>query len=311
MTVKIFIDGNEGTTGLQLSMLLDQRNDISVISIDPALRKEPAERQYRMNSADVVFLCLPDDASKDAVNLISNLDTCVIDTSTAFRVHTDWVYGLPELENEQRSRIQNSKRISNPGCHATAFILSVRPLVDAGLLPKNYPISAFAFTGYSGGGKTMIDSYEALGANPPPTPQPYALNLEHKHLPEIVLYAGLTTKPVFIPSIGSFYQGLSVWIPIRVEGVSPQSIYEAYQDRYKTERFIRVHEPNSHDLKPDYFFDVEGSNYTNRVDIFIMGNSVRQCIVARIDNLGKGAAGSAIQNLNIHVGAPENYGLKD
>lgn len=311
MKIKVFIDGNTGTTGLRLSTLLSRRNDISIIPIDPTWQKDSSERINRMNSADVVFLCLPDNASKEAAGMISNPNTCVIDTSSAFRVHEEWVYGLPELDDDQRNRIRKSKRISNPGGHASAFILSVRPLIDAGLLANNHPISAFAFTGYSEGGKMIIDSYEAAGAPPPPTPQPYALNLNHKHLSEMVYYTGLSINPVFIPFIGSFYRGLSLWTPLTIEGVTPEIIYEKYEERYNNESFINIHKPHPHDIESDYFFDVEGNNNSNRIDLYIFGNDDRQCIVARLDNLGKGAAGSAIQNLNIHMGISETLGLND
>lgn len=309
MAISVFVDGSEGTTGLQIRELLQRRGDVSIIPIEPALRRDRSERKRLMNMADTVILCLPDDASREAVSLINNPDTCVIDTSSAFRTDASWEYGLPELENGQRNSIRNSKRISNPGCHALAFILIVRPLMNARLLPADYPVSATSFTGYSGGGSKMIASYEASGAGLPLTPQPYALDLDHKHLPEMVCYSGLHMPPVFIPAIGSFYRGLSVWIPLRVDGVTPDKLFSVYRQYYDKEPFIRVHVPDEHGVKPDYFFDVEGSNDTNRVDLMILGNEARQCIVARIDNLWKGAAGSAVQNMNIHMGIDETCGL--
>ncbi|MDO4681884.1 MAG: N-acetyl-gamma-glutamyl-phosphate reductase [Lautropia sp.] len=311
MTYKVFVDGQEGTTGLQIHDYLKQRTDISVLRIDAALRKDPAERARLLNEADVAFLCLPDAAARESVALVENPATCVIDTSTAHRVSPDWVYGLPELEPAQRERIRQSKRIANPGCHASAFILALRPLVDAGLLPADWPVSATSLTGYSGGGKKMIEQYQGDSAAALQAPRPYALGLQHKHLPEMQRYTGLAEVPLFSPVVGPFYKGLAVSVPLdlgRLGGqASRQAVHQALAERYAGEAFVRVH---SLDVEiTDGFFDVQGSNDTNRVDLFVFGHDRQALLVARLDNLGKGASGAAVQSMNIHLGADEQTGL--
>ncbi|MDO5102810.1 MAG: N-acetyl-gamma-glutamyl-phosphate reductase [Lautropia sp.] len=311
MTYKVFVDGQEGTTGLQIHDYLKRRSDIAVLRIDPALRKEPAERARLLNEADVAFLCLPDGAARESVALVENPDTCVIDTSTAHRVSPDWVYGLPELAAAQRDEIRQRKRIANPGCHATALILALRPLRDAGLLPAGYPLSATSLTGYSGGGRKMIEQYQADAAGALQAPRPYALGLTHKHLPEMQRYAGLAHAPVFSPVVGPFYKGLAVSIPLdfaRMAGqVSRQAVHQALLERYASEAFVQVH-PLDGEMA-DGFFDVQGSNDSNRVDLFVFGNDEQALLVARLDNLGKGASGAAVQSMNIHLGVDEASGL--
>lgn len=311
MTYKVFVDGQEGTTGLQIHDYLKQRTDISVLRIDAALRKDPAERARLLNEADVAFLCLPDAAARESVALVENPATCVIDTSTAHRVSPDWVYGLPELEPAQRERIRQSKRIANPGCHASAFILALRPLVDAGLLPADWPVSATSLTGYSGGGKKMIEQYQGDSAGALQAPRPYALGLQHKHLPEMQRYTGLAGAPLFSPVVGPFYKGLAVSVPLdlgRLGGqASRQAVHQALAERYAGEAFVRVH-PLDVEIT-DGFFDVQGSNDTNRVDLFVFGHEHQALLVARLDNLGKGASGAAVQSMNIHLGVDEQTGL--
>ena len=313
MAFKVYVDGQEGTTGLRLFDYLEQRDDIELLRIDSALRKDPAERARLLNAADVAFLCLPDAASREAAAMVDNPHTCLIDASTAFRVADDWAYGLPELAPGQRERIRASKRIANVGCHASAFILAVRPLVDAGLLPADYPLTATSITGYSGGGKSLIAAYQddpegRLGA-----PRSYALGLDHKHLPEMQRYAGLDRAPVFVPTVGPFLKGLAVTVPLQFSslkaGADSRALYEALRARYIDEPFVRVHAPDDPANLDGGFFDVQGSNDTNRVDLFLFGNGERQCVVARLDNLGKGAAGSAVQNMNLHLGLDEATGL--
>lgn len=313
MAFKVYVDGQEGTTGLRLFDYLERRDDIELLRIDSALRKDPAERARLLNAADVAFLCLPDAASREAAAMVDNPDTCLIDASTAFRVAEGWVYGLPELAPGQRDKIRASKRIANVGCHASAFILAVRPLVDAGLLPADYPLTATSITGYSGGGKNMIADYDADADGVLRAPRSYALGLEHKHLPEMQRYAGLGLAPVFVPTVGPFLKGLAVTVPLHLShlkaGTGADDLYQALRGRYADEPFVRVHAPDDPANLNGGFFDVQGSNDTNRVDLFVFGNGERQCVVARLDNLGKGAAGAAVQNMNVHLGVDEGTGL--
>lgn len=313
MAFKIYVDGQEGTTGLRLFDYLNGRDDIELLRIASDKRKDAAERARLLNAADVAFLCLPDEASREAVALLDNPDTCLIDASTAFRIDDDWVYGLPELTRGQRERIRASKRIANPGCHASAFVLLTRPLVDAGLLPRDYPLSAFSLTGYSGGGKKLIADYEADTQGRLAAPRPYALPLAHKHLPEMRLHGGLDRAPVFNPVVGPFLKGLAVTVPLHVShlapGASAEALRDAYLAHYADERFIRVMPLDDATNLDSGFFDVQGANDTNRVDIFVFGGEERLAVVARLDNLGKGAAGAAVQSMNIHLGLDEATGL--
>lgn len=313
MSFKVFVDGQEGTTGLRLLDYLTGRPDIELLRIDEAKRKDSAERARFLNAADVAFLCLPDAASREAVSLVTNPNTCIIDASTAFRTDTSWTFGLPELAAGQREAIRNSKRIANPGCHATAFILLVRPLVDAGLLPKDYPLSAFSLTGYSGGGKSMIAQYEAGGDARLKSPRPYSMAQGHKHLPEMRVQTGIAAAPVFSPIVGDFLKGLSVTVPLHMDRLAPgatvEKLHEALVRHYEGERFIRVMPLDAESNLDEGFLDVQACNDTNRADLFVFGNAERVTLVARLDNLGKGAAGAAVQSMNVHIGAAENTGL--
>ena len=313
MVFKVFVDGQEGTTGLRLLDYLSGRSDVELLRIADDKRKDPAERARFLNAADVAFLCLPDVASREAVSLVTNPNTCVIDASTAFRTSDDWAYGLPELTRGQREKVRASKRIAVPGCHASAFILAVRPLVEAGLLPRDYPVTAFSLTGYSGGGKKMIAEFEAGGNPRLDSPRPYALSLEHKHLPEMRVQAGLAQAPIFNPIVGNFLKGLAVTVPVFPALLSrkadAEAILDIYRKHYEGEQFVRVHPFNSDANLDGGFFDVQASNDTNRVDLFVFGNGERLNLVARLDNLGKGAAGAAVQCMNVHVGADEATGL--
>lgn len=214
MVFKVFVDGQEGTTGLRLLDYLSGRSDVELLRIADDKRKDPAERARFLNAADVAFLCLPDVASREAVALVTNPDTCVIDASTAFRTTDSWAYGLPELTRGQREKIRTSKRIAVPGCHASAFLMAVRPLVEAGVMQADYPVSAFSLTGYSGGGKQMIAEFEAGGNPKLDSPRPYSLGLAHKHLPEMRVQAGLAQAPIFNPIVGNFLKGLAVTVQI-------------------------------------------------------------------------------------------------
>jgi N-acetyl-gamma-glutamyl-phosphate reductase len=312
MTFKVFVDGQEGTTGLRINEYLARRTDVSMLKIDPDQRKDAAARAALFNASDVTFLCLPDQAAKESVALVTNPATCVIDASTAHRIHPGWVFGLPELDRGQRERLRKSKRIANPGCHATAFIVLVRPLVAGGIMQADYPVTAHSITGYSGGGRKMIEQYEGargmLNA-----PRPYALGLAHKHLPEMQEHSGLQQAPVFTPIVGPFYKGLAVTVfvdPARLKKkAGPEALREAFAAYYAGERFIRVM-PFDNDANVDEgFFDVQGSNDTNCVHIFVFGNKERMVLMARLDNLGKGASGAAVQAMNVHLGVEESLGL--
>lgn len=313
MAFKVFVDGQEGTTGLRLLDYLSGRSDVELLRIADDKRKDPAERARFLNAADVAFLCLPDGASREAVSMVTNPDTCIIDASTAFRTSDDWAYGLPELTRGQREKVRASKRIAVPGCHASAFLLAVRPLVEAGIMPADYPVSAFSLTGYSGGGKKMIAEFEAGGNPRLESPRPYALGLAHKHLPEMRVQAGLAQVPVFSPIVGNFLKGLAVTVPVYTDHlsrkVSPEDILALYRKHYEGEQFIRVMPFNDDANLDSGFFDVQASNDTNRVDLFVFGNAGQVVLMSRLDNLGKGAAGAAVQCMNVHVGADEATGL--
>ena len=313
MKTRVFVDGQEGTTGLRIHEYLAQRADIEVLRIDADKRKDSAERARLLNAADVAFLCLPDAASREAAAMVDNPNTCLIDASTAHRTVPGWAYGLPELAPGQRDAIRASKRIANPGCHASAFILLLRPLVDAGLVPADLPISATSITGYSGGGKKMIEQYEAGGDPKLSSPRPYGLKLAHKHLPEMTAHARLTQAPNFMPIVASFYKGLAVSVPLHLSqlpaGTDGAGLQAAYAKHYAGERFVRVMPLSDPATLEDGFFDVQACNDTNRVDIFVFATDTQALLMARLDNLGKGASGAAVQAMNVHLGVEERLGL--
>jgi N-acetyl-gamma-glutamyl-phosphate reductase len=312
MTTKVFVDGQEGTTGLRIHEYLAARRDVEVLRIAADQRKDAAERARLLNAADVAFLCLPDAASREAAAMVTNPHTCLIDASTAHRTVPGWAYGLPELARGQRDAIRASKRIANPGCHASAFILLLRPLVDAGLVPATYAVSATSITGYSGGGKKMIEQYQALPLEPALTsPRPYGLNLAHKHLPEMAAHTGLASPPIFQPIVGNFYKGLSVSVPLSLKalGTTAEALQAAYTAHYAGERFIRVMPLRDTATLEGGFFDVQGCNDTNRVDLFVFASDTHAIVMARLDNLGKGASGAAVQAMNVHIGVDEALGL--
>ena len=313
MKHRVFVDGQEGTTGLRINEYLAARSDVEVLRIDADRRKDAAERARLLNAADVAFLCLPDAASREAAALVTNPNTCLIDASTAHRTVPGWVFGLPELAADQRAKIRGSKRLANPGCHASAFILLMRPLVDAGLVPASLGVSATSITGYSGGGKKMIEQYEAGGDARLDAPRPYGLTLAHKHIPEMMTHTGLTTKPVFMPIVGKFYKGLAVSVPLHLEnlsaGAGAESLHAALTQRYDGERFIRVMPLRDAAALEDGFFDVQACNDSNRVDLFVFANESQVLLMSRLDNLGKGASGAAVQTMNVHLGLDEGLGL--
>lgn len=313
MKFAVYVDGQEGTTGLRIREVLAGRDDVDLLRIDSDKRKDPAERARLLNAAAVAFLCLPDDASREAAALVTNPDTCLIDASTAFRTDTSWVFGLPELEAGQRDRIRAAKRLANPGCHSSAFILLVRPLVDAGLIPRSLPLAATSLTGYSGGGRRMIEQYERSDRPRLQAPRPYALTLKHKHLPEMVAHTGLDVAPVFQPVVGNFYKGLAVSVPLHFAQLAPgtngPALHAALEERYAGERFVRVMPLNDKATLDDGGFDVLACNDTNRAELFVFASATQAVLMARLDNLGKGASGAAVQCMNVHLGLDEGKGL--
>ena len=313
MSTRIFVDGQEGTTGLRIHEMLARRSDLEVLRIDAQMRKDKQERARLLNAADVAFLCLPDAAAREAAALVYNPNTCVIDASSAHRTAPGWTFGLPELAPGQRDKIRASKRISNPGCHASAFILLLRPLVDAGLVPADLAISAQSITGYSGGGKNMIAQYEAGGDATLNAPRPYGQNLAHKHVPEMMAHTGLQQKPLFMPVLGSFYKGLAVSVPLHLSqlraGTDGAALQQALAAHYAGERFIKVKPLSDPATLEGGYFDVQANNDSNRVDLFVFANEGQALLIARLDNLGKGASGAAVQAMNLHLGLDEGLGL--
>jgi len=315
MATKVYVDGQEGTTGLRIHEVLAARQDVEVLRIAADRRKDSTERARLLNAADIAFLCLPDAAAREAVSLVDNDRTCLIDASTAHRTQPGWVYGLPELCRGQRERIRSARRIANPGCHASAFILLLRPLVDAGLVPPGLPLSATSITGYSGGGKKMIEQYQSQPIEPALTsPRPYGLGLAHKHLPEMATHTGLQTPPLFMPVVANFYKGLAVTVPLHraqlVAGAGAEQVHEALAGHYAGERFVQVMPLRDRQVLEAGFFDVQACNDSNRVEIFVFANDSQILLIARLDNLGKGASGAAVQAMNVHLGVDEGLGLQ-
>ncbi len=300
--IKVFIDGQAGTTGLQLKSKLVNHPGVVLLQIDEDKRKDASERKRLMNESDVVFLCLPDAAAIEAVKLVTNPKTVIIDASTAHRIADGWTYGFPELSDKHFEAIKNAKRIANPGCHATGFISIIYPLVNSGILPSDYPVTAHSITGYSGGGNKMIADYEdpdreeEIG-----TPRQYGLTQMHKHLPEMKTVTGLDSEPVFNPIVSDFYCGMAVSVPLYTKLLNKQmsadELYEFFSDYYKNSEFISIHKaPESGFLPP---IGLEG---TNKMKIHVCGNSDRVTITSVFDNLGKGASSAAIENMNIAMG---------
>ena len=311
--IKVFVDGQAGTTGLKILERLDFRSDIEQIVIDPALRKDPDARARCINKADVVFLCLPDEAAREAVSLCTNGHTVIIDASTAHRTQPGWAYGIPELSPAHRAAIAHSKRIANPGCYASGFIGAIYPLVAAGVVGPDCPLTVNAISGYSGGGKNMIAQYESQPMDEKLlSPRAYGLTLAHKHLPEMQAIAGLDHLPLFIPTVAAFHQGMTVSIPLPKKLLSQaaeaEDIRACWRAHYQHQVFIRIMEGDASDLD-GAFLDAQGCNGTNRMDLFVFENAVNLLLVARLDNLGKGASGAAIQCMNIAMGLDETTGL--
>lgn len=315
MTHRVFIDGEVGTTGLQIRQRLSARTDLVVASLPEDRRKDPAARAEMINSVDVVILCLPDEASRAAVSMVQNNHVQIIDASTAFRTAPGWTYGFPEMSAVQRQAVATSRRVSNPGCFPTGFIALVRPLIEAGLVPADWPVTVSAVSGYSGGGKPMIaefedetsDSYTSVAY------RIYATGLEHKHVPEMQLHTGLTGRPLFAPSVGRYAQGMIVEVPLQLWAMPtlPQvsQLHEVLSLAYAGSRFVEV--ASMAEAASIKTLNPEGLNGTNRLKLFVFGNEAagQARLVALLDNLGKGASGAAVQNLNLMLGLDEGEGL--
>lgn len=302
---KVFIDGSAGTTGLRIYERLSQRRDIQLLILPEDLRKQTEHRRRMLNLADIAFLCLPDKAAVEAVSLVENPDTAVIDTSTAHRTAEGWAYGFPELSPMHRQAVQNSKRIANPGCHASGFISTVYPLVHHGLVPADFPLTAYSLTGYSGGGKSLIAEYEAPDRDPRhESHRIYGTTLNHKHLPEMQKLCGLTRKPVFSPILGDFYAGMAT--TVLLPGFDAKQIWECLCDHYAGQRIVTV-APFGGDESVIYASTLAGKD-TMRLQV--SGHESQTMVTALFDNLGKGASGAAIQNMNILLGLEETTGLQ-
>ena len=312
MSYKVFIDGQEGTTGLMIHDRLQGRPEIEMLQIDPELRKNSEAKLAMYERADVTVFCLPDQASREAFELARQTHVRVIDASTAFRTAPEWVYGLPELRTGQRDDVRNATYIANCGCYAAGFILALRPLVKAGVVAEDHAVACSAISGYSGGGKKLIQAFEADPQTIVP-PRPYALGLAHKHLPEMKHYTGLKQPPLFMPVVGHFYQGMLVSIPLfsgtLKKSVNRNDVRQIWQAYYAQEPFIRVMPLDNDQALENGFLSPLGCNHTNRAELFVFGNDDQLLLTTRLDNLGKGASGTVVQCLNLMFGLKETAGL--
>ncbi len=305
---KVFIDGREGTTGLRITERIGSRSEIEMLTLSEENRKNPEARREMINRSDIAFLCLPDDAARESVSLCDNPDTVIIDASTAHRTVDGWAYGFPELSKEHRQNIASGKRIAVPGCHASGFVSLVYPLTAAGILPKDYPISCFSLTGYSGGGKKMIADYEENGETALKSPRQYATGQSHKHLKEMKHVTGIDFPPVFSPIVSSFYSGMEVTVPLHLSllnGVKATDIADAYRKHYEDSLFVRFNGYSGENV----FLSTDVLSDRDSMEISVYGNDDRIILVSRFDNLGKGASGAAVQCMNISLGLPEDTGL--
>ena len=315
MAAKVFIDGDVGTTGLQIRTRLEGRTDIELLRLPEGQRKDPAHRREMLNTANVAILCLPDDAAKESAALVENPKTKIVDASTAHRVADGWTYGFPEYTAGQRDVIASATRVSNPGCYAISAVAMLHPLVQGGVVPKDWPITINAVSGYSGGGKELIASFEDQ-ASPDHTDSAfytYGLNLKHKHLTEITKWSGLAHAPVFVPSVGRYYQGMIVQTPLPLWSMpdrpTPGAVHAMLTNHYADSRFVSVaplnHTVGMRKLNPE---DLNGTNEL-RLHVFASADMSQAVVMCLIDNLGKGASGQAVQNVNIMLGMPEDTGL--
>ncbi len=307
----VFIDGSAGTTGLRIHDRLAQRSDLRVITLSDDCRKDPAARAAAINAADVAFLCLPDDAARESAAMVTNPSTVVLDTSTAHRTHPDWTYGFPEVSDKLKNALPTAKRIAVPGCHASGFIALVAPLVAAGLLDENTLLTCHSLTGYSGGGKKMIADYESSPERNPllDAPRQYALTQKHKHLPEMQALTGLKNAPVFCPIVADFYSGMEVTVPLFAsqlkDGATVSDIKAVYATRYTGPMVTYVP-----DAAEGGFLSAGALSYKDTMQITVCGNDDRILLIARYDNLGKGASGAAVQCMNIALGLDPTTGLE-
>ena len=314
---KIFVDGQEGTTGLEINERLSKRNDLEILKISPEQRKDPQARKTFINEADIVFLCLPDTASRESVALTSNPKTRIIDASTAYRADPQWTYGFPELNAELRKEIQTSRRVSNPGCYAAGFVAAVYPLVRNGIVPRDYPLTCAAVSGYSGAGKKSIAAYENPASEEErikfSNPRFYALGLHHKHLPEMQKVCGLDYPPLFTPIISNYYKGMTTSVPLTrrllSQKMDAREIHRVLSDHYSKERFVKVMPYEEEYSRDNGYFSAIDCNGTNTMEIYVFGHDEQILILSRLDNLGKGASGAAVQNMNIMLGLDEGLGL--
>jgi len=315
MTARIFIDGAAGTTGLEIRQRLENRSELSLISLSEADRKDPAARKRALNEAELVILCLPDDAARQAVSLIDNPRVRVIDASSAHRVAPGWTYGFAELEPDGYDQIAAAQRVTNPGCWPTGFLALVRPLVRAGIVPADFPVSVSGVSGYSGGGKSMIAEFEdrdALGYTNSVS-RIYGLSLKHKHLPEMMQHAGLSHPPLFEPGLGRFYRGMLVEVPLALWALPGKpklaDVHAALAGAFRGRPLVKVATPE--EAAAITTLDAEIMANTNALTLYVFGNDEtgQARLVAAFDNLGKGAGGAAVQNLNIMLGLPETQGL--
>lgn len=313
MKTKVFIDGSEGTTGLRIHERFENRDDIELLTIPSELRKDPDTIKKFINESDITFLCLPDAAAVEAVSYVENDNVTIIDTSTAHRTEEGWAYGYPELSKEHRNAIKTGKRIAVPGCYASGFITIGYPLVKKGILPSDYPVSIFAVSGYSGGGKKLIAAYEEEGRDKKfDSARMYAWGQTHKHLKEMKLITGLSKEPLFCPMTTNYHSGMIVQVPLFTDmlsiKMSPEKLRDFFEDYYKDEKFIKVM-PFGADVEAGGALFSDACAGWDGIEIFVTGNEERAVVATRFDNLGKGASGAAIQCMNIVLGCDEATGL--
>ena len=304
MKFKVFVDGGEGTTGLKIHEYFARRDDIEVLSIDSDKRKDLEERVSLISQADVSFLCLPDSAARE-IAAAAPKDARILDTSTAHRTSEEWVYGMPEISASRRNEIRDGSRVAVPGCHATGVIMLIKPLIEYGLVSRDYSFAAASLTGYSGGGKKMIAQYEAGGDKALESPRQYGITQSHKHLPEIMAETGISNAPAFMPIVANYFSGIEVTVPIQGCRATCSETLDAFKEFYKGQKLVSV----ADSLDEGGFIAANRMAGTNRLEITVAGNDENMLLIATYDNLGKGASGAAVQNMNIMLGIDEEKGL--